>query len=120
MPSIHDTRKILSEIRYRDWRFLAETDKAGPFLVLEFDEPCNVTGAPAVQRSRKWKLSQHMTRSEVVQTALKALLTALEHEAREQFTYRGRAIFGPHFDVDALHMLCIAGNQDVRPVHGAI
>jgi hypothetical protein len=29
----------------------------------------------------------------------------LEHEAREQFKYRGRAVFGPHMDVDELWKL---------------
>jgi hypothetical protein len=37
-----------------------------------------------------------------VQTALKAVLTAEEHEAREQFFYRGGAVFGPHINVDRL------------------
>ena len=52
--------------------------------------------------TRRWLLSPAMTKSEVVQTALKCVLAAVEHEAREAFTYRGRAIFGPHFDVDVL------------------
>jgi hypothetical protein len=51
---------------------------------------------------RKWFLSNHMTRSEVVQTAFKAVLTAEEHEAREHFKYRGQSIFDPHYDVDKL------------------
>ena len=50
-------------------------------------------------------MSHEATRSEVVQTALKCVLTSVEHEARESFTYRGRAIFGPHLDVDVLHSL---------------
>jgi len=60
----------------------------------------------------KWYLSRHATESEVVLTALKGVLTALEHEAREQFTYRGVALFGPHVDVRAL-IVC-AEQQDRR------
>lgn len=63
---------------------------------------CNVTGKPSPWSGRKWFLSPHMTRSEVVQTLWKALTTALEHEAREAFTYRGETIFDPHLDVDGL------------------
>jgi hypothetical protein len=70
------------------------------------------TGLEAEQRSRKWQLSYHMTRSEIVQTALKAVLTAEEHEVRENFRYRGKAIFGPHFDVDEL--VNMMPEQDVR------
>lgn len=54
------------------------------------------------QSGRKWRLSEHMTKSEVVLTAWKAVLTAEEHEARERFRYRGARIFGPHIDVDVL------------------
>lgn len=62
-----------------------------------------VPGANAsLQHGRKWFLSPHMTKSEVVLTALKAVLTFEEHETRERFLYRGRAIFDPHYDVDLL------------------
>src|SRR5687768_12140871 len=57
------------------------------------------------QKGRKWYVSPYATESEVVQTALKAVLTFLEHEAREQFHYKGKAIFGPHLDVEALLQL---------------
>ena len=83
------------------------------YLQASFMAPCNVDGGPPLlQRTRKWQLSAHMTPSELVQTALKCVLTSLEHEAREHFTYRGAAIFGPHFDVEAL--VRIADRRDVR------
>lgn len=47
-----------------------------------------------------------MVKSEVVATAMKAVLAAEEHEARELFKYRGKAIFNPHIDVDALAGVC--------------
>jgi hypothetical protein len=49
-----------------------------------------------------------MTVSEIVQTAFKATLTALEHETREKFRYRDAAIFGPHFNVE--RMVALAGD----------
>lgn len=89
------------------------TDSQPAYLQAFFKAPCSVVGgAPVLQSTRKWLLSCHMTPSELVQTALKCVLTSLEHEAREQFTYRGAAIFGPHFDVEAL--VRIADRQDVR------
>lgn len=51
------------------------------------------------QTGRKWRLSQHMTDSEIVLTAWKAVLTAEEHEARERFRFQGARIFGPHISV---------------------
>jgi hypothetical protein len=85
------------------------------FLRAQFTAKDIVTGEPAVQHTRKWLLSEHMTRSEIVATALKCVLTSEEHEAREDFTYRGQRIFGPHFDVEYLVSLCEDEATDVRP-----
>lgn len=68
----------------------------------------------AVANGRKWRISAHATKSEVVQTMFMAYLAWLEHEAREAFTYRFQAIFGPHFDVDALADLAAGHHHDVR------
>lgn len=53
-------------------------------------------------RGRKWRLSEHMTETEVVKTALLAVLNAQQHETLERFTYCGATIFDPHISVDAL------------------
>jgi hypothetical protein len=63
---------------------------------------CTVTGMESEWKSRKWPLSVYMVDGEVVQTALKAVLTAFEHEIRENFKVDGTAPFQPHFDLDAL------------------
>ena len=85
------------------------------FLQAEFHAPCADSGKLTLQKSRKWYLSDHATESEVVQTAFKCVLTAIEHEAREQFKYEGQAIFWPHFNVNDLVALAAAGRKDVRP-----
>jgi hypothetical protein len=95
-------RNWLAAVAYKDWAFHVAADGEGSYLQVKFTAPDNVTGGETSWSGRKWRLSQHMTRSEVVQTALKAVLTAEEHEAREQFLYRGRAIFGPHINVERL------------------
>lgn len=63
---------------------------------------------------RKWRISKHSTKSEVVQTAFKACLTWMEHELRENFTYRAVSVFSPHYDVDALVELHQEKRFDVR------
>ena len=56
-----------------------------------------------------------MTKSEIVQTALMAVLAAEEHETREAFLYRGQRIFSPHYDVDQLVKLRQTGSsEDLR------
>lgn len=96
-------RSVLARVAYEKWRFRVGQDGDRCFLQVRFDAPSNTLGGePVVQHGRKWFLSPHMTDSEVVGTALKAVLTAVEHEAREKFKYRDRAIFGMHFDIERL------------------
>ncbi len=77
-------------------------DKTRVYLQIKSETKCNVTGNPIAWTGRKWYLSLHMTDGEIVQTALKACLTAAEHEIREQFKYKGQAIFDPHWDIEKL------------------
>jgi hypothetical protein len=72
----------------------------GFFLQIKATVPDAETGGPSAQSGRKWYVSRFAIPSEVVQTALLAVLTWTEHEVREAFRYRGVAIFGPHRDVD--------------------
>jgi hypothetical protein len=86
----------------------------GMYLQAVYKEADIVTGIEDFQYTRKWIVSPHMTKSELVQTAFKMCLTSMEHRAREHFRYKGKAIFGPHFDVDALHEICTDKRYDYR------
>lgn len=105
----------LAEVSYPGLVLEVGVDGWRVFLQVRGFEPDSVTGAaapPEGRGGRKWLLSPHMTRSEVVATAFKAVLTYVEHEVREAFRYRGRAVFGPHINIDALH--AAAGTLDGR------
>jgi hypothetical protein len=113
MLTDNDIQEILDEIEYKDWAIVLRLDTTGlPVLQVQFTAPDSDTGVWGKQHGRKWLLSRHMVKSEIVSTALKAVLTAIEHEAREDFKYRGVAVYNSHTDVDAL--LEIADRQDVR------
>jgi hypothetical protein len=101
-----DILRVLDDIQFNDWVFDLRTDSGRPYLQVRFAGPCNITGRLQEWEGRKWFLSSETSRSEIVQTAFKAVITALEHEARETFRYKGAAIFGPHFDCDLLVELC--------------
>lgn len=105
-------REVLDRIIYNGWEFLVLEDSSRMYLQLRFYATDTDSGDYVRMTGRKWILSEHMTQSEVVQTALKAVLTAEEHEVREKFLYRGVAVFGPHLDVEALTK--IAEQQDRR------
>ena len=62
--------------------------------------------------TRKWSISRHATTGEIVQTALKLCLTSAEHQVRESFEWRGRAVFGPHMKIERLWD--IADDEDHR------
>jgi hypothetical protein len=104
--TLKQIRRIVERIEYLDWTIsvnLVYQDPEGAiYLQVSFDAWDETTGKYQVQDGRKWLVSRYSTTSEIVQTALKAVLAAQEHEVREGFRYRGKAIFGPHFDVDDL------------------
>jgi hypothetical protein len=106
-----EMQHILDLVTYKEWRFEIHTaaDGTRPYLQLHWVSQDVSTDN---QNSRKWKLSAFMTRSELVQTAFKAVMTAEEHETRERFHYRGKPVFGPHIDVEQLWNVC--DHLDVR------
>ena len=106
---------VLQEVSFPGYRFEVNLENERTYMRANFFAPCAETGLRELQFTRKWYVSQEATRSEIVQTALKCVLTSIEHEAREVFTYRGRAIFGPHFDVEQLVALVDEKARDVRP-----
>jgi hypothetical protein len=107
-------RTLLNQVEYLDWEIHFDEGDGEPWLQVRFNAPDLVTKKVERQHGRKWKLSYHMTKSEIVNTAWKAVLTAVEHEAREAFRYRGRTIYGPHFDVDVMHEVATQSSLDVR------
>jgi hypothetical protein len=99
-----DFEAILKDVAFRNYRFIIREDRLGTVLYLqaEYDEQCALTGNMTIQKTRKWRLSEHMTKSEFVQTVFACVMQSVEHTVREFFKYRGRAVYSPHYDVDAL------------------
>jgi len=85
---------------------IGEHPEGRMFIQINQNTTCNRTGKPYLEGGRKWDISAHMTESEIVFTVWKAVLTFLEHEARENFTYKGKKIFDPHISVNALLEVC--------------
>lgn len=99
---------IVKRIEYKDLKILVGHGLSGSkYLQVRQDCHPHWTG-------RKWRLSPHMTRSEIVQTAFMACLAWEEHECREAFKYKGQAVFGPHFNVEALVRLAEQGQFEER------
>lgn len=98
---------IVSQVQYKHWAIVVREKHNVPFLRVEFWAESTKTGEQELQVGRPWMLTGDMTDDQVVRTALAAVLAAEEHEAREQFTFGGRPIFGPHMSLDWLANACL-------------
>lgn len=112
--TIDEMREIVGQCKYADYEFLVGEKNGVAYLQGRYLEPDIVTGDVTDQHTRKWMLSEHMVPSELVQTALKCALTSAEHRVREHFLYKGERVFGPHFDIEALHEIARARRLDYR------
>ena len=103
---LNQMQALVQTCEFRDYLFRVREAHGGILLTGEYYEPDIITGVNALQVTRAWRLTPFMTKSEIVQTVFKCCITSMEHRTREAFTYKGKRIFGPHFDVDALHRIC--------------
>lgn len=94
--SLSDITGALERINYKGWEFRTGHFNGGFYIQVAFEADGEEWSG------RKWYVSSHATISEVFQTALKAVLTAEEHEAREHFLVDNKAVFGPHIDIEKL------------------
>jgi hypothetical protein len=83
-------RGILEQVSCEGLRFEIEAVNRGFHL--------RVRSAGEME-GRTWFVEAGADESDIVRTAFKAAVTWHEHETRESFRYRGKAVFGPHIDV---------------------
>lgn len=110
------TQTLLGDITYPglDYEVAREVNRV-QVRVKCHNGVCNETGKRMSWNGRWWRLSPHMTDSEIVGTLFKATLTALEHEAREVFRFKGKAIYDAHLSVHQLALLrSDKSNLDIR------
>lgn len=106
---------ILQDVYYPGYKIEAKTDHADRlYLQASYMEDDIYTGKPELQMTRRWFISNEMTKSELVQTTFKCIMTSMEHRVREHFKYRDQLVFGPHFNIDELWCLAASGDLDRR------
>lgn len=116
-----------NHVRYKDWKFVVQeevvAEEASSFqppyesagfmyrdidihLRVEWTAADNVTGKQEKQQSRWWRLSKHMRKNEIINTAFACIKMAEEHEMRESFKYLYEGVwtmpYNTHTDVDEL------------------
>jgi hypothetical protein len=111
---------IVKRCSFEPWQIVARVDHEGIYLQVRDDSgTCNETGKAKSWGGRKWRLSEHMTETEIVKTALNAVLAAVTHEALETFKYEGVDIFNPHISVGSLMELRLNRKLDARREPGS-
>jgi hypothetical protein len=95
-------RSVLGRVVYPGYHFTAHERSGMVYVKAQFMAPCAKTGEPERQTTRRWLIRPDASEMEIVQTLFKLVLTSLEHEARENFKWCGRAVLGPHMDLDQL------------------
>ena len=114
MKTLKEIEEIVNNINFCNWIFYIGSKNDVPYLQVQFIAANNDTGIVELQKCRKWQLSYYMTTSEIIRTAFKAVLAAVEHEAAENFLYKNVRIFNPHVDVEALVEIAQSDKIDVR------
>jgi len=116
MQTLESIKRLISAVKFNDWKFNIKENKGVPYLQITFMAKGSFTDDETLelQKCRKWMLSYYMCEEEVVSTAYKAMLAAVEHEAREQFFWEGQAIYRPHYDIRTLHKISSENKVDKR------
>jgi len=91
-----DFQKLLDKITFPGYTFELGEQNGNMFVRVKYNEPDVFTGVNETQYGRKWWLEPENDEMQFIQTCFKALLTSLEHRARENFKYDGLPINFPH------------------------
>ena len=103
MFSEKELRDIVSKVAYLDWEIRLMHDGDRPYLQVHGHGPDPKEGMRDAQWSgRKWFISPHMCKNEIIRTAYKAIECAVAHEMNEVFLYKGVAIMTPHVDYEEI------------------
>lgn len=108
MMTTDQLQTILTDIKIFDrsfqitnvWTGEAPTDRCGWHLQVTYWEKDIHTGRDELQKSRKWLISKEDTETDVVATVFAAVMRSYDHVVQEHFTYKGRRVFSPHFDIN--------------------
>jgi hypothetical protein len=93
----------VSACSFPEYTFSISVGDNAIFIWASYEEADTVTGRIEAQFTREWTLDlATTTKSQVVSTCFKCVLTSMEYRTREWFTYEGKPIYNPHQDVDKL------------------
>lgn len=98
-------REAVQECEFPDYTFSVRALHDGALIRAIYFEPDVTNPNPSLaqaQETREWYVPLTASKSEIVRTCFKLVLASYEHRVREWFTYKGKAIHQPHYNVDQL------------------
>lgn len=120
MNELERVYAIVSEVAFPGYRFQVQEDDSGgvirTMVRVVYEEPDVMTGVRETQEGRWWLINHGWAPGQIVQTCFKAVLTSLEHRGREHFTWRGRAVLQPHFDLPTLWQMAAPRDHAGVPI----
>lgn len=94
---------IIYFVKYLDWEIKVRSDGSRLYLQVFGHGPDPKQNMEDSEWSgRKWFLSPHMCKNEIIRTAYKAIECSVAHEMNENFLYKGVAIMTPHMDYEEI------------------
>lgn len=105
---------ILADVALPNRTFELLDKGDGYLLRMTYNEACVITGKTELQKTRKWYISGYANESEIVETAYACAVRSAIHVVSEHFTYKGRRVYSPHFDIHRRMSACDDGAYDAR------
>lgn len=103
MFTVTEIDEIVANVSYLDWEIRLLLDGPRPYIQVFGHGSDPKDGMRDAQWSgRKWFVSQHMCKNEIIRTAYKAIECAVAHEMNENFLYKGVAVMTPHMDYEEI------------------
>jgi len=100
----HHVMNVIARINFPGYQFYPQclaNDEPGLVTVhVQYEEKDVMSGVKETQHGRRWIIEDDATDMAIIQTCFKALMTSLEHRARENFTVDNKAIMQPHYTLD--------------------
>jgi len=103
MFTIDEIKAIVANMSYLDWDLRIRMDDTRAYLQVFGHGPDPKQGMKDAKWSgRKFFITPHMCKNEIIRTGLLAIERAVAHEMYENILYKGHAIFTPHMDYEEI------------------
>jgi hypothetical protein len=103
--TFQECEETLAQCQFPGYMFRAIDHGSFFLIVAEFEEADVVSLLLCRQETRYWILFAAQPKETVISTCFKMVMTSVEHETREKFTYQNKPIYQPHHNIEKLLLI---------------